>query len=329
MSDAVSDRQHSTPTRRVRAGLVALLGLIALAVPAVAGAATTVSKQMETVRRLEVELAGLDARHGQAAAAYDAARARLEEIRDRIAANTAALADARTEYATARLMLSNRLSVLYRTPAPSGLQILLRTGSLSEALSRVEFLERAQREDARLIRSISAARDRMRAARVRLLADQRSAKNEKKETADRLAEVRSIRSARLGVLSSARRQLTVMIAQAQAAADARRLATLRAAQQRVQGQRESGGVPAPVTPTAPISVPDKLRQIAQCESGGNPSAVSPSGLYRGKYQFDPQTWKSLGGAGDDPAAASEAEQDRVASLLYSQRGAAPWPVCGR
>jgi soluble lytic murein transglycosylase-like protein len=71
-----------------------------------------------------------------------------------------------------------------------------------------------------------------------------------------------------------------------------------------------------------------LDQIAQCESGGNPRAVSPDGLYRGKYQFHPDTWRRLGGRGTDPAAAPEAEQDRVAALLYAREGAAPWPICG-
>lgn len=70
-----------------------------------------------------------------------------------------------------------------------------------------------------------------------------------------------------------------------------------------------------------------LSRIAQCESGGNPSAVSPSGQYRGKYQFDYGTWASVGGHGD-PAAASEAEQDQRAAILYSQSGPSPWPVCG-
>jgi resuscitation-promoting factor RpfB len=70
-----------------------------------------------------------------------------------------------------------------------------------------------------------------------------------------------------------------------------------------------------------------LARIAACESGGNPTALSAGGRYRGKYQFTRATWRSLGGTGD-PAKASEAEQDRLALLLYQQRGAAPWPVCG-
>jgi peptidoglycan hydrolase-like protein with peptidoglycan-binding domain len=71
-----------------------------------------------------------------------------------------------------------------------------------------------------------------------------------------------------------------------------------------------------------------LARIAQCESGGNPAAISPDGHYRGKYQFTRATWRALGGTGD-PAKASEATQDRIALALYEQRGTQPWPVCGR
>ena len=70
-----------------------------------------------------------------------------------------------------------------------------------------------------------------------------------------------------------------------------------------------------------------LKSIAACESGGNPEAVSPDGTYRGLYQFDHGTWASVGGNGD-PAAASAAEQNYRAALLYSQSGSSPWPVCG-
>lgn len=70
-----------------------------------------------------------------------------------------------------------------------------------------------------------------------------------------------------------------------------------------------------------------LESIASCESGGDPTAVSADGSYRGKYQFDTGTWASVGGKGD-PAHAPEAEQDYRAALLYSQAGSSPWPVCG-
>jgi Transglycosylase-like domain len=70
-----------------------------------------------------------------------------------------------------------------------------------------------------------------------------------------------------------------------------------------------------------------LQAIAACESGGTPSTNTGNGFY-GKYQFTQETWQSVGGTGN-PAAASEAVQDRRAAALYAQSGGSPWPVCGQ
>jgi len=92
-----------------------------------------------------------------------------------------------------------------------------------------------------------------------------------------------------------------------------------------------GGSTEPVSDTsssdATGSASATLARIAQCESGGDPTAVSADGQYRGKYQFNRATWERMGGSGD-PAQASEAEQDRIAAKLLAQRGTSPWPVCG-
>lgn len=325
--------------RRARALLV--VGLVALAVPTIAGAIGAITRQAESVRKLEAEIAGLDARFGQAASAYDGARARLDAVRDRIAKNTAALKKAQIEFKEAQGLLAFRLSAVYRQPQPSGLEVLLRSGSLSDALSRVDVLDRVQRQDADIVKKIATARAQIRTARVELLADQQVAARESKEARTRLTEVRSIRLARRGALLSARQRLSVMIA---AEVNRQRRAALQAAQrrvvQRVRSTGASGGsgpTPLPNTPIAPVApaaggggtdVSAALRKIALCESGGNPTAVSPSGLYRGKYQFDPGTWQSLGGTGD-PDKAPEAEQDRIAGILYGRSGASPWPICGR
>ena len=79
--------------------------------------------------------------------------------------------------------------------------------------------------------------------------------------------------------------------------------------------------------TAP-AVSGTLQAIAACESGGDPHAVGGGGAFRGKYQFTYATWAAMGGSGD-PAAAPEAEQDRLAAKLYATAGAGQWPVCGR
>ncbi|RZU19962.1 LysM domain-containing protein [Kribbella rubisoli] len=68
-------------------------------------------------------------------------------------------------------------------------------------------------------------------------------------------------------------------------------------------------------------------KVANCESSGNPRAVNAAGYY-GLFQFDLQTWRSVGGSGN-PAKASAAEQLMRAKKLYARSGASPWPVCGK
>jgi len=77
---------------------------------------------------------------------------------------------------------------------------------------------------------------------------------------------------------------------------------------------------------ASASIDPRLEAIAQCESGGDPEAVSADGRYYGKYQFSRSSWRSVGGRGN-PAQAPEAEQDRRAAKLLARDGTAPWPNC--
>lgn len=90
----------------------------------------------------------------------------------------------------------------------------------------------------------------------------------------------------------------------------------------------SGSRGAPRTAPAPSSggTNSHLERIAQCESGGNSNAVSPSGKYHGKYQFSQETWNGVGGSGS-PSSAPEAEQDKRAQMLYDRSGPGQWPVC--
>jgi hypothetical protein len=69
--------------------------------------------------------------------------------------------------------------------------------------------------------------------------------------------------------------------------------------------------------------------LAKCESGGNPRAVNPAGYY-GLYQFNRQSWATVGGSGL-PSQASAAEQTYRAQLLYNRvngRWQGQWPSCG-
>ena len=111
-------------------------------------------------------------------------------------------------------------------------------------------------------------------------------------------------------------------AQAQADADAA------AAAAALASPRSSSGVS-----TGTGAEGDHLACIRAHESdrAGGYGAISSGGTYRGAYQFLPSTWDSAAdGAGRpdlvgvDPASASPADQDAIASSLYSQVGAQPW-----
>ncbi len=71
---------------------------------------------------------------------------------------------------------------------------------------------------------------------------------------------------------------------------------------------------------------DVWAALAQCESGGNPRAVSSNGLYYGLYQFSVGTWQSVGGSGL-PSNASAAEQTSRAQALQARSGWGQWPYC--
>lgn len=78
----------------------------------------------------------------------------------------------------------------------------------------------------------------------------------------------------------------------------------------------------------------QLSQLRQCESGSNYSAVSPSGAYRGAYQFSQATWDGVAERNYpwlediDPAEADWWWQDAMARALVGESGWSPWPHCG-
>jgi hypothetical protein len=101
----------------------------------------------------------------------------------------------------------------------------------------------------------------------------------------------------------------------------------RAAKRGVERRAEKRAAKRRAAAAQAVAVPPHLEAIAQCESGGDPTAVSADGMYHGKYQFSVTTWQAMGGSGL-PSQAPEAEQDMRAAMLYEQSGPGQWPVCG-
>ncbi|WHS49973.1 transglycosylase family protein [Rothia sp. SD9660Na] len=79
------------------------------------------------------------------------------------------------------------------------------------------------------------------------------------------------------------------------------------------------------TPAANAAPLEAWEALAQCESGGNWSINTGNGYYGG-LQFSLSSWAAAGGTGN-PAAASKAEQIRVAENLLQMQGWGAWPSC--
>jgi hypothetical protein len=335
----------------IRGLALAALSLVALFGAGGLGAAPDLDPldaRREQVRALEAELSRIDAEAGAAADAHAAAAQRLRQLRAGIARNGRASRSTRAAHIVVRDRLADRLVAIYTRRDPGALEVLLATGNLSDAVAVRDVQERVGRRDAALVAELRDTRARLAAIRRALVAERAEAVTVADHARERLAEVEILLDRRRLVLDRARSSLDGLIERrARAAALARaRVAAEAAARARARAVPDATATPpapAPATPETPEPadrpvragagpIPDGpsyevLNRIARCESGGNPRAMSTSGQYRGKYQFDLGTWASVGGSGD-PAAASEAEQDLRAAMLYAQRGPAPWPICG-
>lgn len=282
-----------------------------------------IDAQRAQMRALESEVAAIDARAAAAADAHATAQARVAALRERIRENTENLRMARASHRTAQERLAERLVMLYAEEPPSFMELLMSSGSISGAVNAHEVLDRLREQDVAIVVSIERSRVRLANGRKALIADRAEAESQLAEASARDAELQGLTAARRAVLDRARGALQGLVSQAKVAA---------AAERHEEALAARAAAPAPVASSAAPSqggagTGPHLQQIARCESGGNPRAVSPDGRYRGKYQFAPETWQAVGGTGD-PAAASEAEQDRRAAILYAQQGASPWPICG-
>lgn len=165
-------------------------------------------------------------------------------------------------------------------------------------------------------------------------AERLRADTERAAEAERAAEVNAILTAAYAWDEQSPRVSTLQEL-LQVAVDGRYGWTTRAAHLQVL---EFAGLPTAGVPKPPLpagTTAEQWASLRQCESNGDYTIVSSSGLYRGAYQFNRSTWDSVAGRHDpslvgvDPAQADPADQDAMAFALYGERGAQPWPTCGR
>ena len=286
------------------------------------------------IRALEVEILRIDAEAGAAADAHAASARRAADLSARVTETARALSEARAARSVALERLSARIVGLYGQQPSSLVEVILASGGLSAAADTQEVVEAVAEQDRGIVEQIEATRERLARVHADLLDSRAAVEASVVESRTRLGELEALIGRRRLVLDDAQTALDrIVVRDARRRGAEERAAAAAAAVERDLLQRAEPVAVTVAMPAVSAPIPSSddvagaLTRIAQCESGGNPRAVSPDGRYRGKYQFDLGTWQSLGGSGD-PVTAPEAEQDRIAGILYARSGAAPWPVCG-
>ena len=155
-----------------------------------------------------------------------------------------------------------------------------------------------------------------------------------------LAEAKARRILENAVAAKQEQELSVFeTAEVVSAERAEELANARIEYIEAQGSASPTTLPPYVPPAANGPTEEQWYNLRRCESTNNYQAISPSGTYRGAYQFSQATWDFISGIsahvevhhlfGMDPIDAAPADQDLMALTLYNYWGRGQWPECGR
>jgi murein DD-endopeptidase MepM/ murein hydrolase activator NlpD len=217
------------------------------------GALAAVSDQRQAVEQLREQLATLDARAGEAAAAHNRALDRLHAIRGRMRTAARELRVTRVELRSNRAALGDRLVEIYVRGEPELIDLILGSGGVAELFGVMEVTEQIVQGDARLIADLRGRAARLAELRAQLAADREAVAAEAAGAARRRAQVLALVSARRSRLAAAESELRAALA-----AEQRRLAAL-AARKRAEGAprdlAERPVTPSPSAPPAPGPAP--------------------------------------------------------------------------
>jgi len=204
-SSTVRHANATTPLRGLAAALAgcAMIGAAALPSTAMADPASVAAKKRE-VRELKAKLDRIGARVEVVAERYNGARWRLSVIQGRLDKNQKVLAKAIEDLKASQRILGDRLDALYRRPEPNLVEVLVSSGSLTDAMSEMEGIERAGTEDARVVGKVRRFRDRTRTVRVELAKDRESAKVQVRKAAAAKRRAEAILAERKRLLENAR-----------------------------------------------------------------------------------------------------------------------------
>jgi len=331
------DRRH----RRLPLLLVAVVALAATALVAVPaggqqserGLRDRIDSQRDRERSLSAGVARLGRLERAAAREVAILERRVAAVQAELAAAEAKLADTvqrrnrqreralrlRARLKTSRAQLAELLRLRYAGGQPDLVTVVLQADGFAQLLETMDFLERVQRQDERILATVKGARRNALSQRrllTRLSAERRVAAEAVRRRHDALSTIAAGLHERRAMLSQARAARAALLRGTRTGRRRAQRALNRLLAQRARALRAVG-------PGGPWSIP---WPVVQCESGGQnlpPNFAGASGF----YQFMPDTWRGLGGSTPHAYLAPKAEQDRLAARLWAGGGGAHNWVC--
>ena len=317
---------------------VALVATVLVAVPAGGqqserGLRDRIDAQRERERSLAAGVARLGRLERAAAREVAILERRVAAVQAELAAAETTLADTvrrrnrqreralrlRARLTTARAQLAALLRQRYEGGKPDLVTVVLEADGFAQLLETMDFLERVQRQDERILDTVKGARRNALAQRrtlTRLSEERRVAAEAVRKRHDALATIAAGLHERRAMLSQARAARAALLRGTRAGRRRAQRSLSRLLAQRARALRTVG-------PGGPWSIP---WPVVQCESGGQnlpPNFAGASGF----YQFMPATWRGMGGSTPHAYLAPKAEQDRRAARLGAGGGGAHNWVC--
>jgi len=200
-----------SPASRSALVAVALLLLACLAPAPFAGAAPSISGQKSEIAELGRQVAELDVRAGAAAQAHNLAIDRLDAARGTLLTTRRELRIARRDLERAQALLAERIVGVYVTGQPSFVELLLTSGSLTEADQADDLLDQIARGDAGAVTRVRERRARLTGLETQHADAEAARRRELAVAADRQAELAAVLSERRRVLAGARAELKRLI----------------------------------------------------------------------------------------------------------------------